>query len=749
MIRPTGIVAFALIFCIGPCLGIQAQVPSPIKNEASLTILFLSDFDPIESEAYMIAEGIRKVVEDSGRHAEIFIEHQDLLRLLPMSANMESFRRHLLDRYENVRFDIIVAQSSTSLRVAFDFREAHAPGIPIYCFDMQDPAIVDRFSKAGEVYGRPVGDAMVPTIRLAHRLLPKASKAYLFATFPDLAYVPDFNELIDSAREEMPGLEFDIRINPDFAEVESALSSAGPESFALLLPGIFRLSSGDYITGRSAVDSLSATNLPLFGFFPFLFGTGLVGGCLFDREYMGREAGAMILSILYGKEKPDPWAYSNAFASQLDYRALRRFSVPQRLVPADAAIKFAPPTFWVAYKAPIQAFGAVLIVALVGLVLYSLYRRKERELLVEGNARLERNVALRTEELRTANVELEAMNENLRLSLRKIEGMQERLVSETRDTVLGRIALGLAHDINNPLAAIRASLGSIGDLVGAGKDDLLSTVSGMGPEESALLFRLHEEARKRPIALEENGGSKRRVLEARLKDLEAFPDGRIADIADLLVDAGLDALDDGDLRLIGRNENRGVLEALYRVRLIESVVAVSSQAADRISRTVEAVRSYARDSQGGAEGGRASVKESIERALSLFDERIKAGVELRLALDESLPPVCASDTGLVRLWANLIQNALQAMKGSGKLDIRSRAEDGFAIVEILDSGPGVPPGIRDKLFTPFAATAGIERGMGLGLSICKRIAEGCGGTISHGEKEGRTMFTARIPLADG
>ncbi len=742
-------VAIALIVCQWGSAEAQALAGGPSREAGSLNILFLSDLDPIESEAYVVAEEIRKAIEASGRSAEIFLEYQDLLRLLPTSERQGYFLEHLLERYENVRFDVIVAQSSTSLRIAYEYREAQAPGVPIYCFDLQDPGIIDRFSKAEGIYGRPVGDAMVPTIRLAHMLFPRAGKAYLFASFPDPAYIQGFNDLIDSARKEMPGLEFDIRINPSLAEAESALAAAGSDAFALLLPGIFRLPSGEYITGRSAVDKLPATNAPLFGFFPYLFGSGLVGGCLFDRELMGREAGAMILSILYDDAKPDPWAYSNAFASEVDYRALRRFSVPLRLVPADAALRFAPPSFWVAYKAPIQVFGMVLIVAVVGLALYSLYRRKERELLVEGKERLERTVALRTEELRTANVELEAMNGNLRLSLRKVEGMQERLVSETRDTVLGRVALGLAHDINNPLAAIRASLGSIDDLVGAGGSDLLTAVSAMKADEAALLFRLHEISRKRPIALDDiEGAARRRGLEARLRALEACPDGQIADIADLIVDAGLDGLEDGDLRLISRGESRGVLEALYRARLIESVVAVSSRAVDRISRTVEAVRSYARDAGGDAEGGRASVRESIERALSLFDERIKAGVDLKLAIDGNLPNVAASDAGLVRLWANLIQNAFQAMNGSGELEILSRAEEGFVVVEVIDSGPGIPPDITDKLFTPFAATEGIDKGMGLGLSVCKRIAEGCGGTISYGVRRGRTMFAVRIPAAE-
>jgi len=167
-----------------------------------------------------------------------------------------------------------------------------------------------------------------------------------------------------------------------------------------------------------------------------------------------------------------------------------------------------------------------------------------------------------------------------------------------------------------------------------------------------------------------------------------------------------------------------------------------------IAQTIEAVRSYARDSEAGAKDETASVSASVDRALSLFRGATRKDLRVVLRLDPDLPPVAAGESSLLRILTNLFQNSVQAMRGIGELEVVARREDGFAVVEVLDTGPGVPEAVRDRLFTPMASTIDIDQGLGLGLSICSRIVDGLGGTISHGTREGRTMFTVRLPVAE-
>jgi len=88
------------------------------------------------------------------------------------------------------------------------------------------------------------------------------------------------------------------------------------------------------------------------------------------------------------------------------------------------------------------------------------------------------------------------------------------------------------------------------------------------------------------------------------------------------------------------------------------------------------------------------------------------------------------------------------MKGEGTIDIKVRFDDQFVTVDIIDSGPGVDPDLRDDLFVPFVSKDDLNRGMGLGLSICKRIVESFGGMIGYQDDEGRTDFSVRLPVEE-
>jgi signal transduction histidine kinase len=125
------------------------------------------------------------------------------------------------------------------------------------------------------------------------------------------------------------------------------------------------------------------------------------------------------------------------------------------------------------------------------------------------------------------------------------------------------------------------------------------------------------------------------------------------------------------------------------------------------------------------------------------------GLTIVKEFDRDLPPVPAYPAELNQVWTNLIDNAIQAMGGSGTLTIRTMREDDCARVEICDTGPGVPPELQLKIFQPFFTTKPVGQGTGLGLDISYRIVvERHGGDLSVQSVPGDTRFIVRLPLTE-
>jgi signal transduction histidine kinase len=127
--------------------------------------------------------------------------------------------------------------------------------------------------------------------------------------------------------------------------------------------------------------------------------------------------------------------------------------------------------------------------------------------------------------------------------------------------------------------------------------------------------------------------------------------------------------------------------------------------------------------------------------------RWKKGVEVKREFDCSLPGVFAHGSELNQVWTNLIDNAIDAMNGKGVLRIRTSRELNYALVEIIDNGPGIPESIRPHIFEPFFTTKEVGQGTGLGLGAVDRIVRAHHGDISLDSTQGQTIFQVRIPFA--
>jgi PAS domain S-box-containing protein len=143
----------------------------------------------------------------------------------------------------------------------------------------------------------------------------------------------------------------------------------------------------------------------------------------------------------------------------------------------------------------------------------------------------------------------------------------------------------------------------------------------------------------------------------------------------------------------------------------------------------------------------------IGSVLQLVRKEIEARARLTVELGAT-PPVRGNESRLVQVVLNLLVNAWQALPEARpdvhQISIRTRAEGADAIIEVSDSGPGVPPAHRDRVFDPFFTTKAVGAGTGLGLFVCRNIVEEMGGQISVGQgPAGGAMFRVRLPAAVG
>jgi CheY-like chemotaxis protein len=173
---------------------------------------------------------------------------------------------------------------------------------------------------------------------------------------------------------------------------------------------------------------------------------------------------------------------------------------------------------------------------------------------------------------------------------------------------------------------------------------------------------------------------------------------------------------------------------------------------------LERVRLITRDLKAFARvGDEVRRAQDLDRALAAAAKMVatRTGPRARLEVAAGArATVVAEETRLVQIFVNLILNAVDAMPPrrpeENLISVRSRVEDGWAIVEVADNGPGIEPGLRDRVFDPFFTTKPVGEGTGLGLFVSRNLVESLGGTIAAGEAPGGgALFTIRLPAGAG
>ena len=142
------------------------------------------------------------------------------------------------------------------------------------------------------------------------------------------------------------------------------------------------------------------------------------------------------------------------------------------------------------------------------------------------------------------------------------------------------------------------------------------------------------------------------------------------------------------------------------------------------------------------------VARSLETTLGTLAHILQPKIKVQRAYEPVPLLVNTAGTELNQVWTNIIENAIDAMQGEGELRVRTFREDHYVVVEIGDSGPGIPPEIKPYIFDPFFTTKGVGEGTGLGLNTVQTIVRKLGGNIQVSSKPGDTRFQVWLPWVD-
>ncbi len=329
-------------------------------------------------------------------------------------------------------------------------------------------------------------------------------------------------------------------------------------------------------------------------------------------------------------------------------------------------------------------------------------------------------------------------------AIRVLKDAQDRLVMNEKMATLGRLAAGVSHELNSPLAAVESLSSSLYTSIAGAVAELPDLIRNSEPDLIVEFSSLLEEVIERALLTDGLGDRKRRMaIAAELEGLGLENAHHAAEAVDAL---GLHE----DFRTLLRDF--GPCPALRILSMLSAAAEIVRAAAGirtAAGRAAVVVRSLGRLNGEGIPDGEAAhppvdVDEVIAAALELYHNRIRYNVTMELAL-EAKASIRADSASLSQVFLNLIANALQAMDYRGTLGIRSRRDSDRVLVEIRDSGSGISDEDRERIFSPFFTTKPVGEGTGFGLVVAKRIVEDLGGSIRFESRPGKTVFTVELP----
>ncbi len=350
---------------------------------------------------------------------------------------------------------------------------------------------------------------------------------------------------------------------------------------------------------------------------------------------------------------------------------------------------------------PIISLGS-LIIKLLNHLVVSKYKRLltaglHGQVVEDSYAQLKQKAALLEKSERKYRLLAESLEKEVEKKAKKIKETQAQLMQQEKLAATGRLAAGVAHEINNPLGFIRSNLGILGEYI----SDLCELAKEYNPLEKAFYAS-------------ENDCSMTKEIEQMFQKINVVK--KHIDLDFILSDT-------------------------------THIVSESKEGADRIKKIVSDLKEFASIDQPGET--RADINACIDSVLNILAHLFEGKTKIVKNYSE-LPTITCYREKINQVFMNLLLNAADAIKDQGDITITTRAVKGgkpYVEISIADTGVGILPENLNCVFEPFFTTKDIGNGMGLGLSTSYDIIKSHGGTINVESQPGRgSIFTIKIPV---
>jgi signal transduction histidine kinase len=351
---------------------------------------------------------------------------------------------------------------------------------------------------------------------------------------------------------------------------------------------------------------------------------------------------------------------------------------------------------------PIIPLGS-LIIKLLNHLADSKYRRLltaglHGQVVEDSYAQLRQKAALLEKSERKYRLLAESLEKEVEKKAEKIKETQAQLMQQEKLAAIGRLAAGVAHEINNPLGFIRSNLGILGEYI--------SDLCELAKEYNSL---------EKAFYASENNYPATKKIEPIFQKINAVK--KRIDLDFIISDT-------------------------------THIVSESKEGADRIKKIVSDLKEFASIDQPGEI--RADINVCIDSALNILAHVFEGKAKIVKDYSELPPTTCYRDK-MNQVFMNLLLNAADAIKNRGTITITTRAHKDnnkpYVAISIADTGEGIPPENLNCVFEPFFTTKDIGNGMGLGLSTSYDIIKSHGGTLNVESQPGRgTVFTIKIPV---